>query len=577
MEFDYIIVGGGSAGSVLANRLSARSNNHVLLLEAGPDTPHGKVPAEISDSYPGVAYFDPRFHWTALKVRVEAVSHNRPDVRPVPRKYEQARVMGGGSSINGQLANRGAPTDYNEWEALGAEGWGWRNVLPYFRKLERDMDFENDWHGNQGRIPVRRIFPELWPGFARASAEAFAELGFEYILDQNGEWRDGYFPLTISNAFDRRVSAAIGYLDPGTRLRENLTVQAETQVRELLFDGRRAIGVVAERHGKTETFHGHEIIVSCGATHSPAMLLRAGIGPAGHLRDMGIEVRADVPGVGQGLMDHPSVAVSAFVRTPYRLAEDMRRHMHVGLRYSSGIDDIPAGDMMLVSVSKSAWHDIGKRLGSLLFFVNKSYSRGQVRLASPAWTDEPDVEFNLLSDQRDLRRLMDGVRLAARLFRHSTMLEAAADAFASSYTERVRSIAAVTPRNRMLTAALGRLLDGPDALRRFIIGKVITEGATLQAMLDDEDLLEEFVRKAAIGVWHASCSCRMGRADDPMAVTDNQGRVRGVEGLRVVDASIFPVVPCANTNIPTIMTAEKISDAILEHAGASRARLADAR
>ncbi len=577
MEFDYIIVGGGSAGSVLANRLSARSNNHVLLLEAGPDTPHGKVPAEISDSYPGVAYFDPRFHWTALKVRVEAVSHNRPDVRPVPRKYEQARVMGGGSSINGQLANRGAPTDYNEWEALGAEGWGWRNVLPYFRKLERDMDFENDWHGNQGRIPVRRIFPELWPGFARASAEAFAELGFEYILDQNGEWRDGYFPLTISNAFDRRVSAAIGYLDPGTRLRENLTVQAETQVRELLFDGRRAIGVVAERHGKTETFHGHEIIVSCGAIHSPAMLLRAGIGPAGHLRDMGIEVRADVPGVGQGLMDHPSVAVSAFVRTPYRLAEDMRRHMHVGLRYSSGIDDIPAGDMMLVSVSKSAWHDIGKRLGSLLFFVNKSYSRGQVRLASPAWTDEPDVEFNLLSDQRDLRRLMDGVRLAARLFRHSTMLEAAADAFASSYTERVRSIAAVTPRNRMLTAALGRLLDGPDALRRFIIGKVITEGATLQAMLDDEDLLEEFVRKAAIGVWHASCSCRMGRVDDPMAVTDNQGRVRGVEGLRVVDASIFPVVPCANTNIPTIMTAEKISDAILEHAGASRARLADAR
>lgn len=575
MEFDYIIVGGGSAGSVLANRLSARSANKVLLLEAGPDTPHGKVPVEISDSYPGVAYFDPRFHWTGLKVRVEAVSHNRPDERPVPRKYEQARVMGGGSSINGQLANRGAPTDYDEWEAMGAAGWGWEKVLPYFRKLERDMDFENEWHGNQGRIPVRRIFPELWSGYARASAEAFAELGFDYVLDQNGEWRDGYFPLTISNAFDRRVSAALGYLDPGTRLRENLTIRSETQVREILFDDRRATGVVADQRGNVETFHAREVIVCCGAIHSPAMLLRSGIGPAGHLRDVGVEIRANVPGVGQGLMDHPSVAVSAYVRAPYRLADDMRRHMHVGLRYSSGLEGVPAGDMMLVSVTKSAWHDVGKRLGSFLFFVNKSYSRGQVRLASARWTDEPDVEFNLLSDRRDLDRLMDGVRLSAKVFNHSRMLEAAVDAFASSYTERVRSIAAVTPRNRMITAALGRLLDGPDVLRRFIIGKVITEGATLEAMLQDADLLEEFVRRSAIGVWHASCSCRMGAADDPMAVTDNQGRVRGVEGLRVVDASIFPVVPCANTNIPTIMTAEKIADAILHHADASRGRVAE--
>jgi len=148
MNYDYIIVGGGSAGSVMANRLSAKSSSKVLLCEAGQDTPHGKVPPEILDSYPGTAYFDPRFHWTDLKVHTEVVSHNRPEEdRPPLRKYEQARVLGGGSSINGQLANRGAPSDYDEWEARGAAGWNWNAVLPYFKKVERDMDFDGPWHG----------------------------------------------------------------------------------------------------------------------------------------------------------------------------------------------------------------------------------------------------------------------------------------------------------------------------------------------------------------------------------------------------------------------------------------------
>jgi 5-(hydroxymethyl)furfural/furfural oxidase len=199
MTYDYIIVGGGSAGSVMANRLSAKSGNNVLLCEAGQDTPHGKVPPEILDSYPGTAYFDPRFHWTELKVHTEVISHNRPEEnRPPLRKYEQARVLGGGSSINGQLANRGAPSDYDEWEARGAAGWNWNAVLPYFKKVERDMDFDGPWHGKDGRIPVRRIFPDLWNGHAKAVAKAFEQAGFPYIQDQNGEFKDGYFPITIS-------------------------------------------------------------------------------------------------------------------------------------------------------------------------------------------------------------------------------------------------------------------------------------------------------------------------------------------------------------------------------------------
>src|SRR6187200_149034 len=195
----------------MAHRLSAKSSNKVLLCEAGQDTPPGNEPAEIRDSYPGTAYFDPRFHWTELKVTTQIVSHNNPgEGRPPLRKYEQARVLGGGSSINGQLANRGAPTDYDEWEAKGAEGWNWNAVLPYFKKVERDMDFAGPYHGKDGRIPVRRIFPDMWCGHAKSVAAALKGAGFDYIEDQNGEYRDGYFPITISNLNDRRVSAAIG-------------------------------------------------------------------------------------------------------------------------------------------------------------------------------------------------------------------------------------------------------------------------------------------------------------------------------------------------------------------------------
>lgn len=567
MIYDYLIVGGGSAGSVLANRLSARSSNTVLLCEAGQDTPHGKVPEVILDSYPGKAYLDPRFHWTDLKVTTQVISHNQPDEdRPPLRKYEQARVLGGGSSINGQLANRGAPTDYDEWGARGAKGWNWDSVLPYFKKVEHDLDFDGPWHGKSGHIPVRRIFPDLWNGHATAAGEAFGRAGYPFLQDQNGEFEDGYFPITISNAYDRRVSAGIGYLPPGVRLRENLTISTETQVKELLFEGTRCVGVKAMVQGQETEFRANEIILSSGAIHSPAHLMRAGIGPAMHLREAGIDVRANLAGVGQRLMDHPSIAVASYLKPEARVVDEVtRRHILLGLRYSSQIGEAPPGDMFVAVVHKSAWHAVGEQIGSFLIFVNKTFSEtGQVRLASADWRAEPTVEFNLLSDRRDLDRLMDAFRRMAELYADPAMQAVASDAFPASYTEKVRQVGVVNRKNAFLTGMMAKLLDGPGIMRRFLMEKLIMEGYTIEGVLNDVEQLEAFVRGAAVGVWHASCTCRMGADDDPMAVTDAAGRVRDVHGLRVVDASIFPAVPCANTNFPTMMTAERIADAILD-------------
>ncbi len=567
MEFDYIIVGGGSAGSVLANRLSARGTNKILVCEAGEDTPPGEVPSEILDSYPGTAYLNDRFIWSDLKVTTEVVSHNNPDEpKPKLRKYEQARVLGGGSSINGQMANRGAPTDYDEWEQRGAKGWTWDSVLPYFKKLESDLDFDDEWHGQDGPIPVRRVPQAHWPKHSKALIEAFDRANYKRLPDQNGFFEDGYFPVTISNAEEQRVSASIGYLTSDVRARDNLTISTRTQVTELLFEDLRCVGVKALVNGKAQEFRGREIILSSGAIHSPAHLLRAGIGPTGHLHDLGIPVRHAAFGVGQRLMDHPSVALASFVKPNARVTnKDTRRHMFLSMRYSSNMGDAPPGDMFVVCTSKTSWHAVGEQIASFLIFVNKTFSEtGEVRLQTRHWADEPEVDFNLLSDRRDLERIADGIRRLAPLYDDPAIKSVTTDPFPASYSDKVRQVGEINTKNKILTGIMAKMLDGPGFFRRFLIKNLIMEGFTLEGVCNDEEQAEAFIRKAAVGVWHASCTCRMGAQDDPMAVTDNTGRVHGVAGLRVVDASIFPVVPSANTNFPTIMTAEKIADAILD-------------
>lgn len=569
-RFDVVILGGGSAGCVLAARLSEHAATRVLLVEAGPDVRPGHVPAAIASPYPGRAYFNPAWTWSGLKATMGSEVSNSAErtIRP----YEQARLLGGGSSINGIGANRGSPEDYDGWAALGATGWGWSDVLPYFRKLERDHDYgaSSPLHDAAGPLPIRRIPRAQHTGFALAIERELNARGHPSHDDQNGEWQDGVFPIAVNlDEHGRRASTATAYLTMEVRRRSNLAIWTQTRAARVLLDGRRAIGAELHRPSGPARVEAGLVIVSAGALHSPALLLRSGIGPGAALSRLAIPVVAARNGVGRNLQEHPSIGVSAFLPAGQRLPAGQHYHIQSVFRWSSGLEGTPAGDMHSAINSRSGWHAVGLRLGTLFNWVNKSYSRGSVELASPDIAAEPVVDFRLLSDRRDLVRLADAFRLSASLLQALAREGACVDPFPSTYSARVKRWLRPSARNGLLMGMVGPAMDRLEAVREAVLRMAQEDTPPLEALCADDDLLHAHLRRHVGGVWHPSGTCRMGSAADPTAVCDPAGRVIGVEKLMVCDASLMPLIPCANLNVPVLMMAEKVADEV----GAGRRKL----
>ncbi|CAH2897324.1 MAG: Oxidoreductase, GMC family [uncultured Paraburkholderia sp.] len=457
---DYLILGGGSAGCVLAARLSEDAGKRVCLVEAGRDISQATMPAEIRSRYPGRAYLDTANLWQQLKARMSAPA--------ALRRYEQARLLGGGSAINALMANRGAPADYDEWEALGAQGWNWQACLPYFRKLETDCDFNGPDHRDlHGPLRIQRT---AWPRVSPFVKAVLYTLKHDYPLreDQNGPWQDGTFIGSIAvSAQGERIPTSVCYLDDTVRARPNLTIRTYEIAERILFDQRRAVGARMLRpDGTHHDLRAGCVIVCAGAIHSPALLLRSGIGPANELAALGIDVLAHREGVGRNLMEHPSIAVSAFLPRAARTPFPDEHHEQAIVRFSSGLAGPVPGDMHGAILSRSGWHSVGYRLGTLFFWVNKSYSRGRLKLKSASALDEPDVDFAMLSDARDLERLKLALRFGAKTLAAPTMAAHRDTLFPSSYSPRVAAVAVPGAWNTLQRGALSRAAGHRRAVAR---------------------------------------------------------------------------------------------------------------
>ncbi|QDL90398.1 sorbosone dehydrogenase [Paroceanicella profunda] len=558
-DADILVIGGGSAGCVLAARLSEDPALRVVLVEAGRDISAANLPPEIRSRYPGRAYLDPRNTWARLTARLG--TH---------RRYEQARLLGGGSAINALMSNRGAPADYDRWAEMGATGWSWADCLPVFRAIEADRDCDGPLHGRTGPLVLRRPGDDRLSPFVARVMAVLARRGTPHRADQNGPWQDGTFRgvTAVSDAGERQPTS-VAWLTPAVRARPNLRVLTGHQALRLTHSGARVTGAELRGPAGGLTLSARLTVLSAGALHTPALMLRSGIGPEEELSRHAVAPLARLPGVGRNLMEHPSIAVACTLPRAMRVRGEGEHHEQGVWRYSSGLPGTPPGDMHGAILSRSGWHSLGRRTGSIFFWVNKSFSRGRVRLASADLLAEPEVDFAMLSDPRDLTRLKDALRAGAAVLGDPGMDGARGTVFPASYTPRVARIAAPGARNALARGLLSGLIDIAGPLRGALVGLVITPGVRLSRLLADDAALTAFVRRNVGGTWHPSGTCRMGAEDDPEAVTDPRGRVRGVPGLRIADASLMPEIPCANTNLPTLMIAERI-------AGFIRADLAEA-
>jgi len=492
---DIVIVGGGTAGCVLAARLSEDPTHEVCVLEAGPDL-RAAMPAEIRSGWRPTRIFD----WGYVA---------EPDEYGKARELPRGRLLGGCSSTNATFALRGSPADYDAWAADGNPGWSFEAVLPYFIRLENDADFgDQAWHGDSGPIPIRRYRPEEFTDVAVAALDAFQAIGLETVADHNAPGALGAGSIPVNCRDGVRVSTALAYL-PAPTERPNLDLRCDAQVAEVVMDGSRAVGV---RLLSGETVEADVIVLCAGAYASPALLLRSGVGPANDLRALGIEVRADLPGVGRNLADHPSVSLEL----PYRSdPEPAPLFQVVATLHSSESTSADPPDLQS-AVFGPYEADEGPATFMCAAALLKPRSRGSVKLRSTAPSDPPRIELGYLSEDADADRLAEGLARVEALVSHPA----------------IRALGGVGP-------------PGPDSPPR------------------DPRSRREWVRRNCWTYHHVVGTCAMGPASQRAAVVDAGGRVHGTEGLFVADASVMPDIPSANTHIPTVMVAERIAEEAL--------------
>lgn len=528
-EFDYLVIGAGSAGCALAARLSEDADTSVLLLEAGGKDTHPTLKMPVAFLK---AVVNPAFNWGFM-------TEPEPNLNGRQLWLPRGKVLGGSSSINGMFYMRGHPLDYDDWSRMGASGWSYVEVLPYFRKMEASWRGENRYHGADG--PVQVVPIDTTHLVHEPLMQAAVGAGFGNSEDLAAEVAEGFArgEATIDSR-GRRVSASTAYLRPATG-RQNLVVRTQALTHRILIEDGRAVGIVYEREGRVETVRcRREVIVCGGAYNSPHLLMLSGIGPGAQLQSQGIEVKLDLPGVGRNLSEHANVSMEFEATRPVTFLRQLRfdrlvwstmrwalfgtgplasqlNSCNVVIRTREQLDrpDVQFMANPIRFDAKIWFPGIGERQAHLFWagiVALHPHSRGWIELKSPDPRALPGVTLNLMDHPEDLATMRAGIRAARRIYR---------------------------------TDPQGQLT-----------GKEVTPGVNV----DSDDDLDAFIRETTNVAMHPVGTCKMGQ--DDQAVVDPALRVRGIDGLRVVDASVMPTVPGGNTNAPVIMLAEKAADLI---------------